>query len=476
MNNWTIDKILISFLEENIFYAEISRRVQKIEDKNIPTAYVTWDQDLDCLSMHYNPDFFQKFTPKQQRGLIKHELNHLVYGHLLERRRTRHVYWNIATDLAINSLIYEEDKTTHKNKNALPLPECVLVPGKLPIDSYSSDKKTSNKVRPLAQLIANMDELLASENYFHQILKAAEKEETCPVCNGTGKISLPSNSNQQNSDSDNDNDDSEGDDNEIEIECPNCNGSGSSAFGEDWTKYSIDDHSSWDKIDVDMQDYVDQRIKNIIENAVNSADQTSNGWGNIPKEISSAIRRSVSRIIPWQSVLRQFVGTLVPNGRRSTVKRINKRYPYIHPGSKRHRTPGLLIAIDQSGSVDNDMLTLFFAELTNLAKKCDIEIIAFDTQACAKDIYKWKKGQLPPKGRERCGGTDFNAITTLVNDPKNRGRWDGVLIATDGECYKPEATCIKRGWILPPGHNLNFASDELQIIVESVPKFKGSWR
>ena len=87
-----------------------------------------------------------------------------------------------------------------------------------------------------------------------------------------------------------------------------------------------------------------------------------------------------------------------------------------------------------------------------------------------------KRGTVPELKRVRCGGTDFNVPTRFVNDPKNRGRWDGYLIMTDGQAYKPEATRTKRGWVLGSGTKLNFDSQELQIFMSKNQKVTGAWR
>jgi predicted metal-dependent peptidase len=70
---------------------------------------------------------------------------------------------------------------------------------------------------------------------------------------------------------------------------------------------------------------------------------------------------------------------------------------------------------------------------------------------------------MPKHMRTRCGGTDFQAVTDYVNAPKNRGRWDGYIIMTDGECSKPSGSRVKRAWIIVPGEKLLFETDELVV-------------
>lgn len=511
---FSIDKYLLSFLSENVFYAEISRRIQKVSTTRIPTAAVMWDPRLDNLCLLYNPKFLEQYSARQIRGILKHEYNHITFGHLSARRREPPRMWNVATDLAINSLIYAEEKASYIKDDDLPLPKCALVPGQ-PVYLADLERKMSKEeesARPIAALIHSFSPLLSSEDYFNALQEESEKHppKTCDKCQGTGKVPKDNEGKDEKKDkgdkddeesdekgSGDDEDKKENGDGESEGDgdskdegdspgdghghgegdqpCPQCGGQGECRGGDGWID-SMDDHSMWDDIGDDEREYVEARARNIVEKAVEKADQEQNGWGNIPNNISSEIRKSISRIVPWRSVLRQFLGTLLPGGRTTSIKRINRRYPWIHPGVKRARAPGLLVAIDQSGSVNDTMLALFFAELTQLAKLCDIDILPFDCYADKKEIWRWKKGTQTPKGRERTGGTDFDAVTNIVNDPSCRGRWDGVLIVTDGECSEPQNTRIQRGWVLPPGHVMQWETNELQVFVEQKKAMKGAWR
>ena len=76
----------------------------------------------------------------------------------------------------------------------------------------------------------------------------------------------------------------------------------------------------------------------------------------------------------------------------STIRRINRRYPYVHPGRKSNRVASIAISVDQSGSVDDDMLALFFAELNKLSEIASFTVIPFDTRVEESKVYKWRKG------------------------------------------------------------------------------------
>ena len=74
------------------------------------------------------------------------------------------------------------------------------------------------------------------------------------------------------------------------------------------------------------------------------------------------------------------------------------------------------------------------------------------------------------------GGTDFNAPTNFANSPKNRGRWDGLLICTDGECEAPTASRIKRGYVIGKGRKLLFNTSDIVITMDNNKSVNGAWR
>lgn len=486
-DEFDINPHLIALLKHSAFWAEISQRVHKVSTRSIKTAGVTWDRELDNIVMYYNPDFMATLSPLWIRNILVHEFSHLVYGHLTTRRMEPHNIANCAMDLAINSIIYTSERVDHKETDVskLPLPPFCLVPGRQLYQVKEGETLTDEMkaAQPVAQLIEQLPIMRSTEEYFAALNKVAEKmKQKCPVCGGSGKLKAPS-SQQDGDDSKNDGSPSDGNQNKSgegsgehshggDIPCPACNGDGTAdgfGFG------PMDDHDIWDKMTEEEREYVQSRVRNIVEKAVRKADST-NGWGSVPADIASEIRRSISNVVPWRSVLNQFIGSTIPGDRTSSIKKINRRYPYIHAGVKKNYKPKMLIAIDQSGSVDDEMLGLFFGELTNLAKNCDIWILPFDCYANEKEIYKWSKGQPPPKGRMHCGGTNFDAPTDLVNSSSMRGRFDAMLIVTDGEAPAPKASRIQRGWVIAPNHKLLFETHELQVFIDKNKPLKGAWR
>jgi predicted metal-dependent peptidase len=187
-----------------------------------------------------------------------------------------------------------------------------------------------------------------------------------------------------------------------------------------------------------------ERLKQAMKEAAQEASKSPNGWGSIGGDLKKEIIKRLETKVDWRKVLRYFIKTSQRANKSSTVRRINRRYAYIHPGKKVKRQAKIAIAIDQSGSVSDDMLENFFGELNKLSKLAAFTVIPFDTSVNDKLVYEWKKGKSHSAERVMCGGTCFNAPTEYVN---KRGDFDGVIILTDMEAPAPVACRAQRMWM-----------------------------
>jgi len=89
------------------FYGYFLIGLNKKIIKTIPTAGVSKKGINVDLSV--NPEFFDKLPEKHRIGLLKHELLHISFGHLILRDRYEdHRLFNIAADLEINQYIDED--------------------------------------------------------------------------------------------------------------------------------------------------------------------------------------------------------------------------------------------------------------------------------------------------------------------------------------------------------------------------------
>ncbi len=381
-----LNKHTARLLRDEPFFAALSRKIDKRASTAIPTAGVRVNPDSGYFEMLYNPEFFEGLTDSHKQGVLMHEFYHLVFEHVTGRlpEGGMSMIWNQATDLAINSHLMGK------------LPKGALIPGEGYFEGF-----------PVG----------ATADQYLELLKQKKQEQEE---NGEGQ----------------------GGEGEGEGEEGNGSGSGSGSGNGHSDPGAWDDHSGWGETDNTTNEIAKERLKEAVKKAAEEASKGS-GWGSVSSKCRQDIIDSVTTKVCWRKVLRYFIKTSQKANKRSTIKRVNKRYAYIHPGKKVQRQAKIAIAIDQSGSVDNTMLTKFFSELNNLAKLAEFTIIPFDHEVDENKIYVWKKGERRKTERVLTGGTCFDAPTDYVN----RHNFDGVIILTDMYAPKPKNCKAQRMWM-----------------------------
>ena len=392
-------------LSDEPFFAALSRRIDKRASTSIPTAGVMVT-DEGRWEMVYNPEFFAKITEecgntkenadnkyRWVRGILMHEFYHLIYGHCTTRSPEGGMTktWNIAMDLAINTHIPDE------------LPPLACIPGR--------------------SVFAKLEPGLTAEAYYKLILEETEGKDSEQGQGGQG----------------------EGEGEDGQAGPGEGEGEGGSSSGGMGDAEPLDDHSGWGEAgegdEGTNQQIAQERLKDMVKKAAEEAN--NRGWGSVSAGMKKTIMESITTKVDWRKVLRSFVKASQKASRRSTVKRINRRFPYIHAGKRAERVARIAVSIDQSGSVSDSMLAAFFSELEALAKYAEFVVVPFDTRVDEDLVFTWKKGQNRPWERVMYGGTCFDAPTKYVNDQK----LDGHIVLTDMCAPKPIPSKCKRMWM-----------------------------
>jgi predicted metal-dependent peptidase len=405
-------------LQSEPFYAAISRHVDKHPSTSFPTAGVKVNKETKQFEMVYNPNFFEALTDLEKSDVLKHEFDHLIYDHVTGRLPAEGMtkLWNIATDLAINSHLPN-------------IPKMACVPG--------------------VGIFAELEAGKTAEYYFEWLKqkkeegkgkKKGEKGEKGEKGKGSGSPEAGDQSDEEGEEEGK----GEGD-----------------QFGD-----TFDDHSGWSDQDADMDNTTNEIAKERLKDTVKKAAEEcakNNNWGTISSEARKRIMESLESSVDWRKMLRYFVKVSQRCDKSSTVRRINKRFPRIHPGKKINRIAKLAISIDQSGSVSDTMLALFFSELNSLASIATFTVVPFDTIVKDSLVHEWKKGKKMEWNRVMCGGTDFNAPTKWVN----KESFDGHIILTDMCAPKPVPSKCPRMWMTDKQNACNpyFKTSEIVVAI-----------
>jgi len=366
------------------FFAALSRRIDKIATTAIPTAGVRVNPDSAQFELMYNPEFMGALSDEHKLGILKHEFYHLVFEHVTSRKPADGLKRidNIAMDLAIN---------------------CHIA-GELPSEANPGPTMGDEPMRaciPGEGMFKDLPPFKSYEWYLEALKQMQEEQQQ----NGQGQPG---------------------------------EGDGDPFGGMD----SLDDHDQFGEVDGTTQEIAKERMKDAIKKAAEEAEKARN-WGTVSSSMRQDIMDRIATKVDWRKVLRYFVKTSQRADKRSTPRRLNKRFPKVHPGKRVRRQAKIAISIDQSGSVDDGMLAAFFSELNKLAEIAEFTVIPFDTRVAEDKVYTWKKGQSKRTERVLTGGTCFNAPTKFVNN----GDFDGHIVLTDLMAPKPIASKCQRMWM-----------------------------
>ena len=395
-------------LKDEPFFAALSRRIEKISTTSIPTAGVGLNREAMQYEFLYNPAFFEKLTEAQRRGVIIHEFYHLVFRHVANRRPAQVIR---EPEKYFKLWNIAADLSINCLIGAANLPENCCIPGGKSFEDFPS--------------------MESAEFYFRKILEKVE------------------------------NDPNGGD------------GDGVDGSGQ------FDDHGNWAEGSGDGMEAetANERVKEYLKEAAEKAD--SKGWGTMTSKTREEIKKFLESYVDWRKVLRMFIGRAQRADKSNTRRKIDKRtHNYaqgigvvsVNPGRKVNKIANIAISIDQSGSVDDDLLGAFYAELNALSKMATFTVIPFDDAVFEQKVYVWKKGDKRKRERVLSGGTNFDAPTKYVNERN----FDGHIILTDMCAPKPIVSKKQRMWMTSARHAKSPYHDprpnELMIVIEEKKK------
>lgn len=390
--SFDLSRHVFRLLQQEPFFTALSRHIEKYPSTAVPTAGVRINPDSGRFELIYNPDFLGSLTDEELTIVLKHEYLHLCAEHVTERlpEEGMNRTWNEATDAAINGEIFPKEATPDIQR----LFDMAILPEKLDMPRGHNAE------------------------WYYKALKEQKKEQE-------------DNKDEQKQSGQGDGSPGQGEGEPSESQDPG-------------RPSGFDNHDGWSEDGVvpeEVKELAKQRLKEAMQEAAQEAMQK--GWGNMSASMRKQIIDALTPKINWRKVLRYFVKTSQKADKISSVKKINRRFPYIHSGRKTSRTAKIAISIDQSGSVSDAMLAAFYAELNSLSSLAEFTVVPFDTRVAEDKVYIWKKGEKRKRERVLYGGTDFNAPTKWVNEHN----FDGHIILTDMCAPKPVPSRCQRMWV-----------------------------
>lgn len=406
--NKIIDLSIMKLVRLYPFFGVLALNTPKKYTESISTCATNGE------SIFINPEFILKITSEKSGsldvsrviGVICHEILHIALGHIW-RQQTRDMQkWNIATDIEINSNVLKKDN--------ISLPEgCLEMSG---VEDKSAEE--------IYNLLPEDKQFNSFDN--HSVWGKKEKKE--------GKGSGSGNDNQKDNQNDNQEEQqgsSGGDSRKVE-------------------KYTFQPMTEQER----------KVAKNESEGKVITAYEVSKNQqqGYIPAYIKRLVNDLTNPQVDWRSILAQYIQ---PTNDDYSFCPTDRRFSWCDiylPDMKSDSVSDIVIGIDTSGSIDQNLLVKFISEVKGIlgcypSVKAHIGI-------CDADLHSWldvdnntpvEKIIEELKGG---GGTDFRPVFDKAN--KDFTTPSAMVFLTDTYGTFPETTPdYPVLWVIPENEKDN---------------------
>jgi predicted metal-dependent peptidase len=343
-----------------------------VMDQGCPTAYT------DGFNTRYGRAFVDKLSDPELRGLILHENLHKAFRHLttwedLYKKSPRKA--NMACDYVINLMIHDSDP----EGKFVTLPEGGL------LDEQYRGLDAGTVFR-----------LLKDNGGGKRRGRKGETGETGD--NGGSDGTEPSDG---------------GDDEE--------------------TQGGFDEHG-WDEAQ-ELSSAEKEKIARDIDQALRQGALLAGKLGaNVPREITDILESKID----WREALREFITSYCAEKDLSTWRRPNRRWVdrdvYL-PSTIGESVGQLVIGIDTSGSINNEIIGQFLGEVRAICQSVtpeSIELLYWDTRVCQHESYDRDSfdallTSTKPRGG---GGTYPQCVSNYIRDKKLKP--EAIIMLTDG--------------------------------------------
>lgn len=378
-----IRKTTVKLLIQESFYGHFFTHIQRSVSEEVDRVSVSVTEN-QSVNLLVNPHYWQNLQSDEQKvGCLKHQILHLIFKHVYRV----HYFGNKEGFYKAADIVV--------NQYLLP---SQLTPDAILLEDFASlDLLTNQTV----------------DYYYHKIV-------------GVDVVSQKSNCYMNDSD-----------------------GGGGKENGEG-SGSPLDEHGEWVKFS-DLEGASKQYIQNTIDVYLENSAKRINTkeFGLLPAELQTMLTEVIERFqftVNWKRMLKLFSESSRKTYIHNTLKRPSKRYGTT-PGIKIRSKQKLLIALDTSGSIDENQLKVFFDEVYHIWKQSsEIMIVECDTIIQKQYVYKGQTPKIISGG----GGTCFDAPINYAN---THYRPDALIYFTDGFGPKPiyKSRCPILWMITPNG-------------------------
>ncbi len=370
-----INKARTRLLIDSMFFGSIAMRLELIPDCSIPTMFI------NSKAIKYNPDFVDGLSMYELIGCLAHEILHVAGGHPWRENDRDHTLFSMAGDYVINDILLTDKFSLpagclyDKRFSGMSVEEVYTV--------LKKEKEEQQKEEQQKEEQQKEEQQKEEQQKEEQQKEEQQKEEQ----------QKDDNSGDDNSGDDNSGDDNSGDDKNKNTDIGGCG----------------DYESETDSIESKENEIQWKQI-------ISQAHLLSKG--SIPAGLDRMIQSFINPETPWSVLLRDFVSRTAKND--YTWTRPNTRYSrlkFILPSLISDELPKIVIGIDTSGSISQELLDLFAAEVSSIFNDYDATIEVIYCDYVIHGIETYTKSDLPlklsPKGG---GGTSFRPVFDYIEN------------------------------------------------------------
>ena len=322
------------------------------------------------------------------RGLVLHENLHVALKQIPRHRDLNHDHkmLNYAMDFVVNDVIKNTEGTTGYTKEPIVL---------LPDGALYHPMFHNWSVRKVYEYLKQRKEELDKAD------KNGEQPQPCP---------------QQNNSSTNGEDKDE-----IDVDEALRN-----------MDKGLDDHVFADVEEMDAEQL--KKLEDAVDKALRQGGMLAGRMGaSIPRVIGELLETKVD----WREVFREFVQSAIRGKDEYTWRKMSKPYlaNNMYLPSMHSETMGeLVVAIDTSGSIDNEQISEFASELASICETCNpdkVRVLWWDTKVHGEQVFEGNytdiAKMLKPKGG---GGTHVGCVNDYII--KSSINAEVLVVFTDG--------------------------------------------
>ncbi len=206
----------------------------------------------------------------------------------------------------------------------------------------------------------------------------------------------------------------------------------------------LDDHQRWQQADRTPVALSEQVVRQMVQTAWKKS------HGETPGDLQQLMAGFLAPpSIPWQQILRQFIGSAGRVGRTATWKRSHRRFAQRTPGLRKKQLLNLVVGVDVSDSTDTEELREGFArELLQIARGRQSRITLLYAGSRIQKITEFSGVPHICEVYRGGGFTDLRPVFNYASQLQPRPA--AIIYLTDGYGPAPDYSDIPTLWVLSP--------------------------